>query len=300
MVGSWFDWISIADPERDMTRTPPSLLSLAVMLCLVPACLESNPQPSPGGGGEGTVQTGDVADRVAADLRAADTGPVDGAVMDQTSDGAVMDQTSDGAVIDLTDDGGGPDGSSCGGVPPSCDLCQAPYPGCTCMDGSWVCVQCTDDSHCGEGCTCDLTLFSCAVSCSPPDCTEDSDCTVEGGPALLCHVESGTCYDPDGPCDDVSAMCLPGPATACVDLLGNDALPGSPMANLCACQDPISIGEVAECLPLGTCPENAACFPGQACTEIDLRGMILEGCPDPAYGGGICIGSGLLEGIGLE
>ncbi len=293
-----------------MTRTTLIFSALTLTLCLVPACLESNPQPSPGGGGgEGNVWTGDAADRAAADMAAGDTAGGAADSLDTSpdpADGSPSDALDDGISADVLQElvaDGGDDTAPlpCGGVPPDCSLCEAPYPACACVDGGWVCVQCTEDSHCpGDACTCDAETFTCLANCGGPGCVEDADCATDDEPDLTCHLESETCYDPDGLCDGLSKKCRPGPEAACLDLLGAPGLPGSPMPQLCACGAPVPMGTVLDCLPLGTCPEDDACFPGQICTEVDLLCMFMEGCPDPAYGGGVCVGSGLLTGVRPE
>lgn len=240
-----------------MARPSTMFLALPVLLCLVPACLESNPQPSPGGGGEWNSPGEDVADRAALDTSAGDgiggggggdaladvVAPSDATTAETLEDGVAADALEDGVFGDVGGDLLAPDGAGCGG------------------DGE-ICV-------------------------------------FEGAPELLCFPESQTCYDPDGTCDGVASKCRPGTASACVDLLGNPGLPGGSVLQLCSCEDPAPLGEVLECLPQASCPPSDDCFPGQACTEVDLMCMFMDGCPDPAYGGGICVGSGLLDGLSL-
>ncbi len=282
-----------------MERASAIIMAMVLAASFIPACLESNPQPSPGGGGGEWNVGGDVADRAAPDGAggAAAAGAVDAladvAVPSDTSNGDAP--MSDGAA-DLH--GSAPDTSGCGPEPENCGLCESPYPACVCLDGQWVCVQCTENSHCGGNeCVCDTSIFSCLGNCGSPDCVEDEDCAFEDAPEPLCFLQTGTCYDPDGTCDGVASKCRPGTTSTCVDLLGNPGLPGGAMVQLCSCEDPAPLGEALECLPSESCPVSDDCFPGQVCTAVDLMCMFMDGCPDPAYTGGICIGSGILDGL---
>ena len=108
--------------------------------------------------------------------------------------------------------------------------------------------------------------------------------------------KDGTCCLPaDGTCDGVITQCLPGSSSECVDVFGAPVIPGTPLLNFCACEGPIPLDDAWACAPDWTCPENEACFPDQVCLEFDLLCMFLDGCPDPAYGGGICVGPEILE-----
>ena len=292
-----------------MTPTLPLLRVLALVACLLPACLESNPQPSPGGSGtEWEAPDAGTPDQV-LDVASMDIPWGGGVEIPQDAATEISEGADAGDGVDAADGADPADGDDTpdavdtttptdwGPTPEMCDLCEVPYPACTSINGQWVCVQCTDDSHCsGGGCACDTNTFTCMGNCGSPDCVEDADCLFEGGPEdLRCHGETGTCYDPDGTCDGVITQCLPGSSSECVDVFGAPVIPGTPLLNFCACEGPIPLDDAWACAPDWTCPENEACFPDQVCLEFDLLCMFLDGCPDPAYGGGICVGPEILE-----
>ncbi|HIN85977.1 MAG TPA: hypothetical protein EYN06_05800 [Myxococcales bacterium] len=100
-----------------------------------------------------------------------------------------------------------------------CASCVGSYPGCIEIEGQWLCVQCSNDSHCPEG-SCNTTNYTCKgsglgdVSPTTGNCKTTS-CEVTG---TLCDQASGLCYSPGGACDNLTVYCLGG--MPCVDILG--------------------------------------------------------------------------------
>ena len=139
-----------------------------------------------------------------------------------------------------------------------CATCAAPYPACTQVNGEYYCVQCTDDSYCGAGGTCNLETYSCeGGTVTPTDpCTSDADCDAGvSGFSLYCG-DDGLCHDEEGGCDDITAYCLNG--NECSDLLsllGGGALPGGLPGGGGA-----TLPGVCECTPDGS-PVDGLPFP---------------------------------------
>ncbi|MBM4356353.1 MAG: hypothetical protein FJ109_21600 [Deltaproteobacteria bacterium] len=295
------------------------LLSLGFWCLTIAAvgCVESNPQPFPAGqeemSGKADVSA-HVVDAV-ADTTAilAEDGSADNVA--EVADAAVPDtdaiQSTDGPIGgELAADAIGPaevslkdietapelmdDASADAEVPPSlppqCDLCVEPYPGCTQVNGTWVCVQCTADAHCGPGGLCDLSVFTCLAS-NGGSCSKDADCA----PGMTCHLPSEKCFDPKGSCDSVEAFCNEQEGSICKSM---EELTGFPMPvpgmpkGLCSCSNPV--GDPS-CILDGWCPDSE-CFPGQVCTSIPLLCAAMFGdCPVIPEEGGVCIHPELLN-----
>jgi hypothetical protein len=133
----------------------------------------------------------------------------------------------------------------------------APYPGCAEYEKKWVCVQCSDDSHCTPN-ICNTDTYTCEGGGGPP---VTGDCQTKGctNPAQECDQESGLCYNPGGNCDDVTEFCPNG--GKCVSELeaifacfpgGGGGIPGlpggQPGAGTCECD-----------MSLNNCPSGLAC-----------------------------------------
>ena len=43
--------------------------------------------------------------------------------------------------------------------------CTIDYPVCVDIGGDNYCIQCSEDSHCKDGCTCDTALYACSGDC---------------------------------------------------------------------------------------------------------------------------------------
>ncbi|MBM4371734.1 MAG: hypothetical protein FJ098_08775 [Deltaproteobacteria bacterium] len=298
-------------------RIQPAL-PLSVLLIFVAGCFESNPQPSPGGGAEGY---GPDARRQpgGADVKApgADALIIDAANHGEDSVADVLptadlpdvpdsgEVTPDALVPELP--GGdlpGPDA-----LPPECSYCLPPYPACTLINGTWACVQCTEDAHCAPNGTCDTAIFTCCPCVDDPpmpsSCSGDDDCP-EGHP---CNPEASVCYDPVGWCDGVQDLCNWTAGSECVNaltaLFGDDlpfpgGIPGMPEdKGLCTCTDPLPISEdLLSCLADGSCDPSPLCHPGQVCTQLEmLCNMLFGPCPAPDPEAGICVGPGFFDAL---
>ncbi|MCO4760773.1 MAG: hypothetical protein KC502_04670 [Myxococcales bacterium] len=111
-----------------------------------------------------------------------------------------------------------------------CSVCQAPYPGCVEINGTWSCVECATDDDCkktGKG-TCSAKTYTCSATTGgtvtpSTKCTKDSDCKPgTTGFKLKCDVPTGTCYDVNGQCDNLTAFCNASKGSQCkpFDMLG--------------------------------------------------------------------------------
>ncbi len=172
-----------------------------------------------------------------------------------------------------------------GGV---CDECEDPYPGCANYQEQWVCVQCSDDSHCG-GNECDLTTYTCVGL--PPT---TSDCTKDGcfNPGDVCDEASGLCLDPSGNCDNVTQFCPGGaPCISQLELLlscfpgGAGGIPAIPGAGGGAgggipgqCECTLSAGEIPG-FAQGSCQSGFTCGPHPLSIILSLLSM--TGCMPP-------------------
>ncbi len=150
----------------------------------------------------------------------------------------------------------------CANPTPSCDAasmtclacaddddCFSPTPSCVTEAGPDLgsCVECTADTDCAEGETCDLATHVCEFHC-----TVDTDCAA---PTAVCETVSGECVE-----------CTAANTTAC------DA------AEFCE----VDSGACVECLADGDCggdESGRVCLSSGACAD-GCRGTG-NGCPDP-------------------
>jgi hypothetical protein len=294
-----------------------------LLICILPcvfmvSCIESNPQPSPSSPGQ--IGRDDAFDRsqvsgdaleglseivAAEDLTTPDTSSEEDVVADLNSTDTVADITTvddlDASVElaseetwtgELVEDLGVD--TTPGAM---CDLCQPPYPACTFLQGQWVCVQCTEDSHCGDNCPCSQDTYSCqACSFPPPICSDNEECQ-EVNPAYLCDPDANRCYDPAGYCADFAASCNEMEGSMCVNMFQNDDIPPMPgQAKLCSCEEPAPFEDALACLTAGDC-QAPDCFPGQVCLEFQVLCLSLFGdCPS-LYDGPVCVGPTFLESL---
>jgi len=203
-----------------------------------------------------------------------------------------------------------------GTQPEECSYCQAPYPACVQINGIWSCVQCTTDAEC-PGSTCDTSLYACKNNGGGPGgtcgiCTTNTDCVSTTGtfPSMACDTASKCCYDTNGYCDGVEAMCKGG--LACKSLMdlfmgggggGIPSLPGMPtggmggMTGMCECTQPVSdMMALFPCL-MGACPASGECVKG-VCLDPSLLTSLLGGGTGTPSATGLCLDpSSLLGGI---
>lgn len=122
--------------------------------------------------------------------------------------------------------------------------CVDPYPGCITVEGQVMCVECTADSHCQQGCACDLAQYICVNPTGGGYCNQGltgctGDCqntgcvdTTGSYPNLACDPTSGCCFDGGGGCDNTTAFCVQ-PNQECKSLMdvfggGSGGIPGLP------------------------------------------------------------------------
>jgi hypothetical protein len=121
--------------------------------------------------------------------------------------------------------------------------CVDPYPGCITVEGQVMCVECTEDSQCDSGCTCDTAQYICTSTgggyCNQgtAGCTgncQTTGCVDSTGqyPNLACDANSGCCYDASGGCDNTTAYCVQ-PNQECKSIMdvfggGMGGIPGMP------------------------------------------------------------------------
>lgn len=125
--------------------------------------------------------------------------------------------------------------------------CLAPYPGCITVEGQVMCVECTDNSQCQQGCTCDLAqyvctnpsggycqqgLTGCTGDCQSTGCVD----TTGSYPNLACDPASGCCFDEGGGCDNTTAFCVQ-PNQECKSVMdifggGMGGIPGMPAGTI--------------------------------------------------------------------
>lgn len=170
-----------------------------------------------------------------------------------------------------------------------CATCVDPYPACALVGGDYYCVQCTDDSYCGTGGTCNLETYSCEGGTVIPGdaCESDADCDPGiTGFDLACDVDSGLCYDKGGACDDVTAYCVGGyDCLSFFEAFGGGTFPdiplpgggGSTVAGVCECTPGIPFID-----PQGSCPE------GTQCLDLEAIFTLLGGGTSPGIGGTFC------------
>lgn len=188
------------------------------------------------------------------------------------------------------------------GPAPECEYCAEPYPICVQLDGLWSCVQCADDSHCGEGMFCDLTSHSCRVT--PAEnagvCDESVSCIAhpEIQFQLECELDLGRCYDKHGWCDGAYATCRPG--SSCImsesgfgPIIsgGTSLLPvggTTQTVGLCSCSTPLSTDQLLPCFGgagSGTCVPSTECPGAQQCVSASL----LAGSQQLSDVAGLCL-----------
>ena len=217
---------------------------------------------------------------------------------------------------------------------PSCDVqtgvcvegggecaCVDPYPGCITVDGQVMCVECTDDTQCQEGCACDINQYVCVnpgggsycntglTGCTG-DCT-NTGCNDPSGmmPNLKCDPASGCCYDGGGTCDNVSAFCIEA-GSECKSILdifgggGTGGLPGMPGGGsigmgFCSCSGELEAGLACMMGGLGDIGipglggDDVVCCPdGMMCMDIMALFGALGGAGTPPSTGdanGFCV-----------
>ncbi len=105
---------------------------------------------------------------------------------------------------------------ACIADPNTCKACNAPYPDCVQVNGTWSCVECASDATCAakNAGTCSSITFACSAWGDPEpttgNCKQDSDCKNFGPTAfdLACDATtSGLCYDKSLKCDNIVAFC---------------------------------------------------------------------------------------------
>jgi len=171
-----------------------------------------------------------------------------------------------------------------------CDTCTGSYPGCVEYEGQWVCVQCSEDSHCSGVSKCNMSNYTCEGGGpgSPPpgsgDCV-NKGCETSG---TVCDKDSGLCYNPDGSCDNVTVFCNGG--MPCVDIMsklggGGGGLPIPPLPG--GGSTPLMSGKCGCELngqpywSQGTCPDGLKCGPHMECWESILGSKISDFYCDP-------------------
>jgi len=162
---------------------------------------------------------------------------------------------------------------------PSCSPCGQSTPNCVNVNGTYACVECTDDTQCG-GRKCDLTTNTCK------GCLEDRAC----GAGQVCDKLNYTCVecnrDEDCPPDEVCAPeikqcrecnqnsdCERGKSCQehqCVTCSANDSCAGNscnccPSGTQCAAPTP---GAQPSCVE---CTTDSQCAAGQKCDSINGR-----------------------------
>ena len=173
----------------------------------------------------------------------------------------------------------------------TCASCADPYPACTQVGDDWYCVQCTEDSDCGTGGTCNQSTFACegGVVMTGDPCTSAADCDPgQTGYTLQCDTNTGLCYDAAGACDDVTAFCpgKDGTVHECLSFLeafgggagGGFPIPipdlgGTTIPGFCGCTGSILTG-------------NDSCF-GGACLDLGAIFALIGG-GTPTVGGSFC------------
>lgn len=220
---------------------------------------------------------------------------------------------------------------------PSCDVgtgkcvetpggpcgCVAPYPGCITVEGQVMCVECTEDSMCQQGCTCDTAqyvcvgsgggycsqgLTGCAGNCQSTGCVD----TTGQYPNLKCDSASGCCYDGGGMCDNVTAFCVQ-PGQECksiMDLFGGGmggglpgglpGLPGGGAVGIGFCNCSGDMAAAIQCMMGGLgggipglpgSPTDVVCCPsGLICMDPAQLLGALGGSGTPSTGSsGLCV-----------
>ena len=246
----------------------------------------------------------DVAEDVATDVSAdasRDTSPP--AACDPPCE-APYPACVDGACEECTEQAHCPYEHTCDDVTHQCvdDLrclgveCFHPYPVCAVYAGRAVCVQCRQDHHCGLNGNCDAEHYSCvgAVGLPDRDCREDG-CLEHESVTLDCDPSSGTCYTPDGWCDNLYAFCHEASGSTCLPPILYRVSPTKepiPPAGfgLCTC-DTLVVADCAADPTSPSCDDGPRCWPGQICLALMTA---------KAFGPstlGMCIDPELLEAL---
>jgi hypothetical protein len=249
-----------------------------LLVILLLGCVESNPQPSPGGpdvwnakdrGGLADATTADVvADLVADGVTSTDTtdlhsSPEVSDTIDAVTPPDAVDTCEppkpflfEGACVeclasaDCADDlHCNPENHRC--EVEECDYCESPYPVCVQINGVWSCVQCKYDEDCPAGVPCYEDLHACGPWPSDdycPPCDSAADCVaLNQWLEVDCHSASGCCFDRHGRCDGLSVGCPEGTCVQIWEELGcgttsdPEELPCSyfpPELGVCTCAEP--------------------------------------------------------------
>ncbi len=199
-----------------------------------------------------------------------------------------------------------------------CALCQAPYPGCVEINGTWSCVECATDEDCAtkDAGNCSASTYTCSKTTGGTvlpgtKCTSDSDCDAgTSGFSLLCDVASGACYDVNGQCDNLTAFCNAAEGSKCVQMMdlfggglpsggggipgipgGGGGVPTTPGAGVCSCGSPSSGGGGSSNPLCGLCdcakdPNSLPCSLGSCCGSSGGGPLDLLSCLAMLGGGG--------------
>jgi len=183
--------------------------------------------------------------------------------------------------------------------------CVAPEPGMNCVTDNdcaggrciaGQCRECIEDRDCGAGRGCNEQTFACeddpcgGLTCQSgsvcdiaqgrcaPGCMTDEDCGDAS--AQFCDAQTGQCFNRDGSCDDVIAVCavgsvcqmlIPGFPGNCTCEISN---PADPLAGFC------NPGDVVACPPGLFCSYFE--FPGQPPPPVGTCGPDIIGlCGGP-------------------
>jgi len=165
-----------------------------------------------------------------------------------------------------------------------CNTCTGAYPGCANMGGQWVCVECSQDSHCQGDVKCNMETYTCEKGDNPnPNPNPNGDCKTNGCTVAgtVCDQTTGNCYSPDGSCDGKTVFCQGG--QTCVDLdtkLGaavvNMLFPEGTMTGRCSCEL-----NGSPYWSQGTCPAGTKCGPHVQCYQEFIPTPILDYFCDP-------------------
>lgn len=219
-----------------------------------------------------------------------DGGPVDAHFRDGgdtpifdggTRDGGVVTPPRDGGVVTPPRDGGVPNTPDAGVECTSNSDCQGIGPNDFCDLGTFTCVECLVDNHCGFNEVCDTQYgHVCRNECFNNQCP----------PGRVCDVANDVCVEclTSADCDNLE-VCSP-TTRECVQCTTNAdcaLVPNRPFCDL-------SESECVGCLSDADCPTGQECFEYQNnfCATAQNR-AICEPCISDAECGGaddLCIG----------
>jgi outer membrane exchange protein TraA len=169
---------------------------------------------------------------------------------------------------------------------PACSPCGQSTPNCVNVNGTYTCVECTDDTQCG-GRRCDLTTNTCTgcledracpngqvcdkLNYTCVECNRDEDCP----PDEVCAPETKQCKE----CND-NSDCERGKSCSshqCVTCSTNDSCAGNscnccPSGTQCAAQTP---GASPSCVE---CTTDSQCADGKKCDS--LNGRCVDSIPE--------------------